>query len=93
MDDTQAKLVAEQMKHALSLMRADIDAARARLEHNREMAERRLAALEKCADDHEARIRAATDGVTQFKMWSSLVSGGSMLAAITALLRSFLGTP
>ena len=44
------------LKERLSIA---IDAARARLEHNREMAERRLAVLEKSADDHETRIRAA----------------------------------
>jgi len=93
MNDPHAKLIAEQVMHAITLMRADINAIRAQVNHNREMDERRLFTLEKCTDDHETRIRAATDGVTQFKMWSSLVSGGSFLTAIAALLKSFLGTP
>ena len=95
MDESQSQylLIAEQMKHALDLMRADIDAIRAQVNHNRELGDRRLGSLEKCSDDHEQRIRTATDGVTQFKMYSSLVSGGAFITALAALLKAFLGTP
>jgi hypothetical protein len=93
MNEAQNLLVAEQMKHALDLMRADIEAIRAQAQHNQAMTSHRLTSLENCGQDHENRIRAATDGVTQFKMYSSLVSGGTFITAIAALLKSFLGAP
>ena len=40
MDETQVQLIAEQMKHALDLMRADIEATRATVNHNRDLSER-----------------------------------------------------
>jgi hypothetical protein len=89
--EEQASLFAEQMRHALDLMRAEMDALRAQHTHDRELASHRIAALEVQARDHETRIRADTDGVTQFKMWAGLASGGSGLMALAALLRSFLG--
>jgi hypothetical protein len=47
--------------------------------------------LEERAGDHETRIRAATDGVTQFKMWAGFASGGSGIVSLIALLRAFFG--
>jgi dynactin complex subunit len=46
--------------------------------------------LKKQVSDHETRIRAATDGVTQFKTWSGIISGGSFIAAIAAFLKAFI---
>jgi hypothetical protein len=34
-----------------------------------------------------------TDGVTQFKVFSGLASGGSGIMALAAFIRSFLGAP
>jgi chromosome segregation ATPase len=41
--------------------------------------------------DQETRLRAATDGVAQFKVWASLTSGSSGLLSILALLKSLGG--
>ena len=79
------------MRHALDLLRADLDGLQVRLAHQDEMNSHRLKLLEGIANDHEARLRTATDGVTQFKMWTGLVSGSAGLAALTALVKSFLG--
>jgi hypothetical protein len=91
MNDDQAALFSQQMQHALDLMRADIDAMKAVQSHDRTMNAHRLAMLEERANDHEMRIRAATDGVTQFKMWAGFASGGSGIVSLIALLRAFLG--
>ncbi|NMB93252.1 MAG: hypothetical protein GYA26_03450 [Flexilinea flocculi] len=46
-------------------------------------------ALEKQSLDHETRLRDATNGVTQFRLWSTLSNSGSALLSVTALIRSF----
>jgi len=46
--------------------------------------------LKKQVADHETRIRAATDGVTQFKTWSGIMAGGSFVAAVAAFLKAFI---
>lgn len=87
----QAALIAEQVRHALDLMKAEVDALRATQDHDREMARHRLSDLETRSVDHELRIRSATDGVTAFKIWSGLASGGSGLVSLVALVRAFFG--
>jgi phage head maturation protease len=89
--EEQAALFAEQMRHALDLLRAEVDALRALHDHDLAMANHRLGSLETAVRDHELRIRADTDGVTQFKMWAGLASGSSGLMALAALIRSFFG--
>lgn len=46
MEDTQIALLNEQMKHALSLLRGDLEMLQTRLEHQDEMNRQRLKALE-----------------------------------------------
>lgn len=60
------------------------------IHHNEQLVNLRLLMLEETIKDHEQRIRAATDGVTQFKIFSSLSSGGSSIIAIIALIKTFL---
>lgn len=91
MNEDQAALLAEQMRRALDLMKAELNALKAQQAHDRELVRHRLSALEGRADDHELRLRSATDGVTQFKMWAGLASGGSGLMALAALIRAFFG--
>lgn len=88
-EEQQAALFAEQMRHAMDILRAELDALRALHAHDRELANHRISSLETAVRDHELRIRADTDGVTQFKMWAGLASGSSGLIALAALLRSF----
>jgi hypothetical protein len=91
MDENETALIAEQLKHALDLMRGEIDALRCQQGHDRDMVKHRLDALEEQARDHETRLRSATDGVVQFKMWAALTSGGSGLLSLAALAKAFLG--
>lgn len=91
MTDDQVALLSEQLKHALDLLQAELSGLRSELRHQNELDRQRLKVLEAESRDHEMRIRAASEGVTQFKMWVGLASGGAGLAAVTALLKSFLG--
>jgi hypothetical protein len=52
-----------------------------------------LERLQQALADHEQRLRLVTDGVTQFKVFSGLASGGSGIMALAAFIRSFLGAP
>jgi len=89
-DDEQTLLIAEQLRHANSLLKAELAGLRLEMDHLRALNQHRLDSLEAQVSDHEGRIRAATDGVTQFKMWSGLANGGSGLLALAALFKSYL---
>jgi len=91
MEETEVELIAEQIRHANSLLKAEVAALRAELDHQKELTTHRLRSLEIQTADHETRLRAATDGVTQFKMWSGLTNGGSSLLAIVAFVKAFFG--
>ena len=88
-DDTA--LIAEQISHALDLMKADLAAIKAEGNHRQELNVFRLEALEGQGRDHETRIRSAHDGVVQFKLFSGLASGGSSILAVIALIKAFFG--
>lgn len=91
MNEDEIALIAEQLRRAMDLVRADIDALRATQNHDREMNARRIAVLEAQAGDHEMRLRSATEGVTQFKIWAGFASGGSGIVSLVAFLKAFLG--
>lgn len=91
MNEEQAELIAEQMRHAQDLLRADLEAVRSSLDHERELTRQRLDSLERANQDHENRLRSVSDGVTQLKVWSGLVNGGSSMMAVAAFLKAFLG--
>ena len=93
MESPETALIAEQMTHALDILRAEIASLRADLDHQREMSDRRLSTLEADQSDHENRIRSATDGVTQFKVWSGLSSGAASLLSLAAFIRTLFGGP
>ena len=84
-------LVAEQLRHLVDIQQAKVDALKAELAHYKELTDRRLCDLEKRVDDHEQRLRTVTDGVTQFKMFAGLASGGSTIISIIALVKALFG--
>lgn len=77
-EEAEIELIAEQLRHAIDLLKAESN-----------MLNLRIAALEKGKDDHENRIRNLTDGVTSFRVWSGLASGGSSIMSIVALVKAF----
>ena len=91
MTEERAELWAEKVCHAVDLLRAEIGEVRAGQQHLGELLTVRLAAVEKQLADQEARLRAAAEGVTQFKLLAGLAGGGSGLISLAALLRTFLG--
>ncbi len=90
MEDAEVLLIAEQMKHANSLLKADVEGLRQEVAHYRELTNLRLGDLEAIRSDHEARLRGVTDGITQFKVYTGLLNGGSSLLALLALLKAYL---
>jgi len=91
MQEAQATLIAEQMHHALDLMRSEIDLLKARQTSNMELIDLRLRRLEAQIADYETRLQAATQGVTQFKVWSGLTSGSSSILSVVAFLKVVVG--
>ena len=91
MEDKIQALLTEQLQHANHLLQGQIKSLQAQLEHQQTMNGQRLLMLEEQMRDHEQRIRAATEGVTQFKLFAGLASGGSGLMSLAAILKAFLG--
>jgi hypothetical protein len=89
--EDQVTLLGAQFVHLMDVMDAKLDRIELNQEHLKELIEHRLNYLEKQGEDHEARIRAATEGVTQFKVRSGLTSAGSGILSILAILKSYLG--
>ena len=77
-------------KMLLESIRGEIKLMRAEVRHTREICEHRMTAVEKICEDHETRLRDAAAGVTQFRFWSSVTSGGSTAMSLLALLKSFI---
>ena len=90
-ETSDADLIAEQLRHAIDLLRAELQAVKAEQAHAAAMTNHRLAQLEADALDHEGRLRMLTDGVTQFKVWFGLASGTSGLVSLVALIRAWFG--
>ncbi len=98
MNEEQALLISEQLGRLRDNIEARFQKIDALICHQNQLDEERLRSLrsevdelKKIRDDHEQRIRNATDGVTQFKMFSGLANGGSSILSVIALLRSFFG--
>jgi hypothetical protein len=89
MDEVQVNLIAEQLKGAITVLKAEIAKTNTEVMHQKEFSDHRLKQLEMSVADHEARIRAATDGVTQFKVFSGLATGGSWIVSAFALMRTW----
>ena len=84
--DASAALVAEKVKYTINLLRAETRGLAEK--HNADLSFiiHRLDELEKCRQDHETRLRAATEGVTQFKSMISFVSLAATLLSIISIL-------
>ncbi len=94
MDDVQARLIAEQIGRIADQLNARMAAIEVELKHSRELEQEQvsgirasLADLRKVTDDHETRLRAVTEGVTQFKVWSGL-GGFSSIFSILSVVKS-----
>jgi len=88
-EESQTKLIAEQLGHTLDLIRSEISAIQLEQAHQAEMNNLRLKILEGQAADFEKRLRDLTESATQFKLLVSLAVGGGLLSVL-ALFRSLL---
>ena len=96
MGEDQAAVISEQLGRLKDNIESRFQRIEAVINHQNEISEERLRALrvevgdlKKAKEDHETRIRSATEGVTQFKMFSGLANGGSGILSIIAFVRSF----
>ncbi len=90
-ENTAAALLAEQLNHAIDLLKADLAALETQLSHSTRLAEQQFREMERLTADHEQRLRAVSDGVTQLKVFASLASGSSSILSVAALIKSFFG--
>lgn len=90
MPDTSSELIAEQLRHALDLIKAENDATRAKLAHESEVLRIEVNTLKAWKEDAEHRLRAVQDGVTQFKVLAGLATGGGLLS-LAALIKVLSG--
>lgn len=81
-DETQNRLIAEQLSHTLDLIKSELASTRSEQEHSVKVSTLRLDALEVQAVDFEKRLRELTESATQFKMMVSLAVGGGLLSLI-----------
>jgi hypothetical protein len=85
-----ASLITEQFAHAVDRLKADTSQLRAAHENDRRFIIHRVEAAEKRLDDHEGRLRSASEGVTTFKAYTGFLTLLSALLSIAAIIRSFL---
>ena len=81
-----SELIAEQLHHAIDLLRHDIDLVRIQQIHDQRLNDNRLSSLERWQMDAENRIRNLTDSSTQFKLMASLATGGGLLSIISLII-------
>ena len=98
MGEEQAAVISEQLGRLKDNIESRFQKIESLINYQNALSEERLlslraevADLKKAKEDHETRIRSATEGVTQFKMFSGLANGGSGLLSILALIKSFFG--
>jgi len=96
MGEDQAAVISEQLGRLKDNIESRFQRIEALINHQNEISEERLrflrsevVDLKKAKEDHETRIRSATEGVTQFKMFSGLANGGSGILSIIAFVKSF----
>lgn len=91
MDEPKLQLLISNLRHANSLLNARLHTMEARCMHLLDVQEQRIRSLETQIADHEARLRTVSEGVTQFKLFSGLASGGSGIMSLVAVIKAFLG--
>ncbi len=90
MPDASSDLIAEQLSHALDLIKAENGATRLRLDHESEVMRLAARRAERLEGDAEQRLRAVQDSATQFKVLAGLATGGGLVSLI-ALLKVLTG--
>jgi phage shock protein A len=97
-NDQAVRVLVEQLGRFQDRITARIERVEEALKSHTELEAERVAGLRQelktlreSVGDHELRIRATTDGVTQFKTWTGLASGGSSVLAVISFVKAFFG--
>lgn len=94
-EDPLYQLVKEKLDRYRDSFDARLARAESDLNHYIQLNNERVQAIKETIDkdipDHETRIRDLRDSAIGFKSIQSLFSGGSLVASITALIRSVFG--
>lgn len=97
-EDPLVLLVKEQLARFQDQLISRLKTLEANQVHYRELTDFRIKGLSNLQDtvvadidDHEKRIRSLNDSAVASRTWQSLFLGGSTIASITALVRSFFG--
>lgn len=91
MDERRTEVLLSQLRHANSLLGARLKVLEMQADHRIAALEQRIRSLEEQMADHEMRLRTVSEGVTQFKLFSGLASGGSGIMSLVAVIKAFLG--
>ncbi len=92
MDPNEIRLLAEQLNHAVDLLKARIDLLEARQAQQEQLGGLRLGALERSQEDQETRLRAVADSVTRLTTSTSLAQAAQAgFAIILSALAAWLG--
>jgi predicted double-glycine peptidase len=98
LNEDQALLISEQLGRLKDNIEARFQKIETAIGHQVALDNERLGSirgelvdLKEAVKDHEQRIRSATDGVTQFKVFSGLANGGSGILSIVAMIKAFFG--
>jgi hypothetical protein len=84
-------LIAEQLSHALDLIKAENAATRAKLDHESEVLRMEISTLKAWKEDAESRLRSVQDSATQFKVLAGMATGGGLLS-LAALIKVLSGS-
>jgi len=92
MDQNEARLLAEQLRHTIDLLNGRIAALEMRIGHEDEVANLRLAALEASQADQEARLRTLADGVVRLTTSTGLAQvAQAAFAVVLSAIAAYLG--
>ncbi len=93
--DLEIQLIAEQLRHALDLTKAQLESVKERLEHEIQLKNLQLEQLKSNYkslldrdSDFENRIRDVTSGVIQSRFFIGLV-GAALLMSLFSLIKAF----
>lgn len=92
MDETEMKLIAEQIRRALDLLNARLEAIECQQQHAEALVDLRLGTLENSQSDQEARLRALADTVTRLNTAAGLAQvAQAAFALVLSAIAAYLG--
>ncbi|MEN6409619.1 MAG: hypothetical protein ABFD44_07910 [Anaerolineaceae bacterium] len=92
MNEEQAQLIAEQLSHAIDLLRNQVSEQEKALAHHEALYRQRIEALERSQEDQEIRLRQVTDGIVRLNTSTGLAQVAQAgLSVLLAALAAWMG--